>query len=159
MSENDKREHVRRLLQLWGATTQYCAERHMKMSEYQELIKSATGLAAMNVDGMPKGTLTGDPTARQAEQLAMLKERYSERVNDLWSDICERLAIAHSIESAMIDLNPVEHAVLKYRYEEKKTYIAIAAMLSYSEQSAKRLEAQAVDKVAANMDIKTIRQS
>lgn len=153
MNNAHDRDVTRRLLRMWGGTTRYCAMRHTELAELQELIRSTVGLHPVATDGQPRGAGHGDPTARQAELLAQLKERYQSRIEYLLDDIDARMSKAHSVEEAMCDLDPVERLVIKYRYEAGKSYQSIGQVLHYTEVGAKKIEARAVDKISLHISM------
>lgn len=140
---------------MWGGTTRYCAMRHKRIAELQTLIQSSVGLSAVSIDGQPHGSGHSDPTAKQAINLTRLKERYAESIEQLYDDIDDRLSEAHAVENAMCDLDQAELLIIKERYENRRSYMQIAHITRYSEPSVKRIEATAVEKIGARLNVDT----
>jgi len=142
-----ERKRIRRLLWRWGRVTAYCARRHRDISDFEELIAGVADVRPQVITGMPHGGAISNPTERSAEQLSKLKERYAEKVADLWADIAEELDFADAMNDAMSNLCPIELAVVEYRYKHERRMKDVASELNYCIAQIENIERGAVDKL------------
>ena len=107
---------------------------------YSQLNALAGAPGAGRIDGMPRGSSTGDPVANRVEQLVTLQERYAAEV--------ERLAgVQTAIEEMIEGLEPIERTVLRHRYIEGLSWEAVCVVMSYSWRSVHNYHSSALDKL------------
>lgn len=147
------RQNIRRLLWRWGDVVKFCANQHRELSQYNDLISSATGLKAIKMDGMPHGSVVGRPTECSAERVLRLKEMYEERISWAVEAIDKELRFEAAINDAMACLNQSERAVIDMRYKRKYSFVRIARELKYAEATIKAKEKKAVEKLAKRITI------
>lgn len=150
-SAHEDRQRVRRLLWRWGGATAYCARCHREIADYNELIASAVDLRARDVTAVV-GSEVADPTARAAERLARLHDRYQERVAELTEDIDKRLEFAAAMDDAMTCLGQAQHEIITLHYKHRDPYEVIARQAGYCVDRVKQIERAAVDKLRERIE-------
>ena len=147
------RQNIRRLLWRWGDVAKFCANQHRELSQYNDLIASATGIKAINIDGMPHGSMVGRPTECAVERVLRLKEMYEERIAWAVEAIDKELRFEAAVNDAMGCLNQSERAVIELRYKRKYSFVRIARELKYAEAAIKAKEKKAVEKWSKRITI------
>lgn len=83
------------------------------------------GLAAINMDGMPRSGKVSDPTGAQAVQHVQLLDLYWQKVAELDKALIE-------IEQAIEFLEPRERTLIRLYYAEGLTWEEVCVAMSYS---------------------------
>lgn len=152
------RKKVRRLLWRWGRVTAYCARRHKDIIEFTELIENVGDIKPQVITGMPRGGGKSDPTQLSAARLAMLKERYSERICDLQTDVEKELRFCTAMDEALKVLDVTETAVIELRYKRGMQYPEIAKETNYSDAQVENIERGAVDKLRERILVEGLKE-
>ena len=96
--------------------------------------------SGVNLDGMPRGSGTGDPVASIVEQRLTLKEKYEA--------LKEALAAAQLRVEGMIEsLGPVERKLMRHRYIEGMAWEDVCVAMSYSWRQTHNIHARALDRL------------
>jgi len=141
---SETKRHIRRLLWRWGKTTVTCARLQKQRHDYLALIESATDVHGSPLTGMPGSGKVGDPTARAAERLAYLREKYEGMADLIEQEIISEIEFAKSIEIAMQNLDVQQRRIIDMHYRMGMSYVRIGEETYYSERQVKRYEAKAV---------------
>lgn len=141
------RAEARRLLSKWGGTDAYIRRQHAIIEDRRADMQSALSLRCQNLDGMPHGGQVTDPTARAAEQLLHLTERYAEAVETAERRIADALDLKDAVDEALDLLSERQVRVLEYRYRGGRSWTWIGRMLGCDTDSARRIERKAVDRL------------
>jgi len=153
MENSDARKEIRRLLWRWGKVTATCARKQKELQEYLDLINSATDVKSSPLTGMPGGGGLSDPTARAAERLAYLKDRYQEMVDILTAEIDDEIQFSRAMDEAMLVLTVQERRIVELRYRNGWSFARIARVTSYSERQVQRHDENAVKAMGKSITV------
>ena len=122
-------------------------ERHYfktRMDEAGDVLK------AQQLSGMPGSGRISDLSdiMAQIEASANMYAAQAERIN---AEITEALRIRNMVEGFMRSLTPIQEKIVCYRYQDGYSWQFIGLKMAYDERSVRRIEEQAVDKLAEVM--------
>lgn len=95
----------------------------------------------VNLDGLPRGSGTGDPTGAIVVKRDSLREAYKEKLAEL-------LEAQRRIEAMIEGLEPVERSLLRHRYIEGLSWEGVCVEMHYSWRQTHNIHARALDKLA-----------
>ena len=148
------RNAVRRLLWRWGNTISALRRLEREREEAQKWANDARDtLRAQNITGMPRGGCKSDLSDVVAEYIHRV-EMYDELVKQIDAEIAERIRLRNCIEALVAQLTPMQEKVICYRYIDGHAWRYIAMKMNYDEDHIMRVERQAVDFIAQNIEVR-----
>lgn len=117
-------------------------ERRLLEKELKDLEANTNGLGSPNMDGMPRGSSTSDPTAREAVGSVTLQVLYRERLRRIEE---EQIKVEEMIEH----LTARERILMRLRYIKGRGWQEICELMSYSWTHVHRIHSDALDKLTA----------
>lgn len=155
MEERRKtRNAVRRLLWRWGNTITALRRLEREREEAQRWANDARDtLRAQNITGMPRGGCKSDLSDVVAEYIHRV-EMYDDLVKQIDAEIAERIRLRNCIEGLVAQLTPMQEKVIGYRYIDGHAWRYIAMKMNYDEDHIMRVERQAVDYIAQNVEVR-----
>lgn len=156
MDKIAQRAAVRRVLMYWGNAERARQAKAERIAELDQEINALYDLHPQILTGMPHSTAISDPTSATAlsseKKVAGLRATQA-RLTDEMNEMDRRASL---IEFEVMCLPPLESEVIRLRYlkygvAKKGYWVKIAWRVHVSEDHARRLERNGVDKL-----IKTI---
>lgn len=148
------RNAVRRLLWRWGNTISALRRLEREREEAQKWANDARDtLRAQNITGMPRGGRKSDLSDVVAEYIHRA-EMYDDLVKQIDAEIAERIRLRNCIEALVAQLTPMQEKVICYRYIDGHAWRYIAMKMNYDEDHIMRVERQAVDYIAQNVEVR-----
>ena len=148
------RNAVRRLLWRWGNTISALRRLEREREEAQKWANDARDtLRAQNITGMPRGGRKSDLSDVVAEYIHRV-EMYDDLVKQIDAEIAERIRMRNCIEALVAQLTPMQEKVICYRYIDGHAWRYIAMKMNYDEDHLMRVERQAVDYIAQNVEVR-----
>lgn len=148
------RNAVRRLLWRWGNTISALRRLEREREEAQKWANDARDtLRAQNITGMPRGGRKSDLSDVVAEYIHRV-EMYDDLVKQIDAEIAERIRLRNCIEALVAQLTPMQEKVICYRYIDGHAWRYIAMKMNYDEDHIMRVERQAVDYIAQNVEVR-----
>ena len=148
------RNAVRRMLWRWGNTISALRKLEREREEAQRWANDARDtLRAQNLTGMPRGGRKSDLSDVVAEYIHRV-EMYDDLVKQIDAEIAERIRMRNCIEAMVAQLTPMQEKVICYRYIDGHAWRYIAMKMNYDEDHIMRVERQAVDYIAQNVDVR-----
>lgn len=121
------------------------AEHEQIGNELKKLEAFMTSPRGINMDGMPRGSGSGDPLFGVVSKHIALKERYQ--------GLLEELASAQtSIEDIIEGLEPMERQLMRYRYLDGLTWEEVCVKIGYSWRQTHRTHAAVLGKLLADSE-------
>ena len=149
----NSRSAVRKLLWRWGNTMTALRRLEREREEAQKWANDARDtLRAQNLTGMPGGGRKGDLSDVVAEYMRRV-EMFDDLVKQIDAEIAERIRLRNCIEALVAQLTPMQEKVIGYRYIDGHAWRYIAMKMNYDEDHIKRVERQAVDFIAQNVEV------
>lgn len=146
------RHDVRRRLQRWSKLGERIDGLRAMIRAIQDDIDGVGDLKSPNLDGLPHGTVAGQPTERAALQRLELRENYRTRLEELDRQLTEAVRLQESIEEAVTYLMPEEAFVIYRHYRDGRTYEQVAEEQDCDVSTVKRRERRAVALIAEFID-------
>ena len=113
-------------------------DREKERQQIAQELERLTAYKSPRLDGMPRGSGTGDPTGNIATQRAALLERYEIQL--------ERLAAAQlKVEEMIEGLDPMARQIMRHRYIEGLAWEAVCVAIGYSWRQTHNIHAGALD--------------
>lgn len=137
MDRDTIKQHIKERLHSYIARER---ERLQLEQELQELESSMTSPRIQALDGMPKGSGSGDPLTGILSNYLELQERYMEK---LQSSVAAQTEVEKMIEG----LEPTERTLLRCRYIEGLVWEEVCVRMSYSWRQTHRLHSKILDKL------------
>ena len=81
-------------------------------------------------------------------------EMYDDLVKQIDAEIAERIRLRNCIEPLVAQLTPMQEKVICYRYIDGHAWRYIAMKMNYDEDHIMRVERQAVDYIAQNVEVR-----
>ena len=148
------RNAVRRLLWRWGNTMTALRRLEREREEAQRWANDARDtLRAQNITGMPRGGRKSDLADVIAEYVRRT-EMYDDLVKQIDAEIADRIRLRNCIEALVAQLTPMQEKVICYRYIDGHAWRYIAMKMNYDEDHIMRVERQAVDYIAQNVEVR-----
>lgn len=148
------RNAVRRLLWRWGNTISALRRLEREREEAQKWANDARDtLRAQNLTGMPRGGRKSDLSDVVAEYVHRV-EMYDDLVKQIDAEIADRIRLRNCIEALVAQLTPMQEKVICYRYIDGHAWRYIAMKMNYDEDHIMRVERQAVDYIAQNVEVR-----
>ena len=148
------RNAVRRLLWRWGNTISALRRLEREREEAQKWANDARDtLRAQNITGMPRGGRKSDLSDVVAEYIHRV-EMFDDLVKQIDAEISERIRLRNCIEALVAQLTPMQEKVICYRYIDGHAWRYIAMKMNYDEDHIMRVERQAVDYIAQNVEVR-----
>lgn len=148
------RNAVRRMLWRWGNTISALRKLEREREEAQRWANDARDtLRAQNLTGMPRGGRKSDLSDVVAEYIHRV-EMYDDLVKQIDAEIAERIRLRNCIEALVAQLTPMQEKVICYRYIDGHAWRYIAMKMNYDEDHIMRVERQAVDYIAQNVEVR-----
>lgn len=148
------RNAVRRLLWRWGNTISALRRLEREREEAQKWANDARDtLRAQNLTGMPRGGRKSDLSDVVAEYIHRV-EMFDDLVKQIDAEIAERIRLRNCIEALVAQLTPMQEKVICYRYIDGHAWRYIAMKMNYDEDHIMRVERQAVDYIAQNVEVR-----
>ena len=148
------RNAVRRLLWRWGNTMTALRRLEREREEAQRWANDARDtLRAQNITGMPRGGRKSDLSDVVAEYIHRV-EMFDDLVKQIDAEIAERIRLRNCIEALVAQLTPMQEKVICYRYIDGHAWRYIAMKMNYDEDHIMRVERQAVDYIAQNVEVR-----
>ena len=148
------RNAVRRLLWRWGNTISALRRLEREREEAQKWANDARDtLRAQNITGMPRGGRKSDLSDVVAEYIHRV-EMFDDLVKQIDAEIAERIRMRNCIEALVAQLTPMQEKVICYRYIDGHAWRYIAMKMNYDEDHIMRVERQAVDYIAQNVEVR-----
>ena len=148
------RNAVRRLLWRWGNTISALRRLEREREEAQKWANDARDtLRAQNITGMPRGGRKSDLSDVVAEYIHRV-EMFDDLVKQIDAEIAERIRLRNCIEALVAQLTPMQEKVICYRYIDGHAWRYIAMKMNYDEDHIMRVERQAVDYIAQNVEVR-----
>ena len=147
------RNAVRRLLWRWGNTLSALRRLEREREEAQKWANDARDtMRAQNLTGMPRGGRKSDLSDVVAEYIHRV-EMFDDLVKQIDAEISERIRLRNCIEALVAQLTPMQEKVICYRYIDGHAWRYIAMKMNYDEDHIMRVERQAVDYIAQNVEV------
>lgn len=108
-------------------------------------------LHAQNLTGMPRGGGKSD-IADVVSAHERLADDYGKLVVKIENEIADLFRLRNAVEELVCMLSPLQEKIIDYRYVDGHSWQWIAMKTNYDERQARRIETQAVDFVAENID-------
>lgn len=143
MTETENTDRARVKLQLKARLAEYydkALERRQLENELRDLEAQAGSLGSPNMDGMPRGSSTSDPTAREAVGSVTLESLYRERLAQIKH---EQTDVEQLIESLGIR----ERILMRLRYIKGRGWSEICELMAYSWTHVHRIHSSALNKL------------
>lgn len=160
MSDRQKeaRAAVRRQLMRWKNTIATIERVKRERTEREEELAVCYDLRPAQLTGMPGAGGPGDPTGRAALANDRKARRLEKELDEMQTRLLNLQHYIAQIEDEVNGLPVLECLVIRARYldhgaETSGYWQKIASKVHVSESHAKRLEAQAVDKLAGLVDV------
>ena len=153
MENSNTRKEIRHLLWRWGRAAQTCARKQKELQGYIDLMASVTDAHSTPLTGMPGGGKISDNTARAAEKLIFLEERYQNMIDILTKEIQDELEFQAAFDEILTCVKDPARMIIDMRYKYVWSYEKIAKETSYSESRVKALEGIAIKKIEKNVRI------
>lgn len=148
------RNAVRRMLWRWGNTISALRKLEREREEAQRWANDARDtLRAQDLTGMPRGGRKSDLSDVVAEYIHRV-EMYDDLVKQIDAEIAERIRLRNCIEALVAQLTPMQEKVICYRYIDGHAWRYIAMKMNYDEDHIMRVERQAVDYIAQNVEVR-----
>ena len=148
------RNAVRRMLWRWGNTISALRRLEREREEAQKWANDARDtLRAQNLTGMPRGGRKSDLSDVVAEYIHRV-EMFDDLVKQIDAEIAERIRLRNCIEALVAQLTPMQEKVICYRYIDGHAWRYIAMKMNYDEDHIMRVERQAVDYIAQNVEVR-----
>lgn len=148
------RNAARRLLWRWGNTITALRRLEREREEAQRWANDARDtLRAQNLTGMPGGGRKSDLSDVVAEYMRRV-EMFDDLVKQIDAEIAERIRLRNCIEALVAQLTPMQEKVICYRYIDGHAWRYIAMKMNYDEDHIMRVERQAVDFIAQNVEVR-----
>ena len=148
------RNAVRRLLWRWGNTMTALRRLEREREEAQRWANDARDtLRAQNLTGMPGGGRKSD-LYDVVEEYMRRVEMFDDLVKQIDAEIAERIRLRNCIEALVAQLTPMQEKVICYRYIDGHAWRYIAMKMNYDEDHIMRVERQAVDYIAQNVEVR-----
>ena len=148
------RNAVRRMLWRWGNTMTALRRLEREREEAQKWANDARDtLRAQNLTGMPGGGRKSDLSDVVAEYIHRV-EMFDDLVKQIDAEIAERIRLRNCIEALVAQLTPMQEKVICYRYIDGHAWRYIAMKMNYDEDHIMRVERQAVDTIAQNVEVR-----
>ena len=148
------RNAVRRLLWRWGNTITSLRRLEREREEAQKWANDARDtLRAQNITGMPGGGRKSDLSDVVAEYMRRV-EMFDDLVKQIDAEIADRIRLRNCIEALVAQLTPMQEKVICYRYIDGHAWRYIAMKMNYDEDHIMRVERQAVDYIAQNVEVR-----
>lgn len=119
-------------------------ERRQLLEELDALERYRGGLKSQNLDGMPRGSSSSDPTSQQALENVSLFGQYTSRLQAICDELTE-------VEALLQNLEPVERILARYRYIMGLTWDEVCQRMSYSWRQTHRIHSRVLSKLAAEI--------
>lgn len=148
-----RRQAMRRILWRWAGTREIITRLEEERAYFRARADEARCvLKAQRLTGMPAGGSISDlsDVMVHIEQSVDMYTRQAERIN---AEIAEALRLRNTVQDTVGALDPVQEKVIRYRYERRYSWKFTAIKMNYDERSARRIEAEAVDKMAEALDL------
>lgn len=143
MTETEKTDRDRVKLRLKARLAEYrdkALERRLLERELKDLEAQAGSLGSPNMDGMPRGSNTSDPTAREAVGSVTLQTLYRDRLALI---ITEQTEVEQLIECLPIR----ERILMRLRYIKGRGWDEICELMAYSWTHVHRIHSSALNKL------------
>lgn len=148
----EKRRYVRDLLRKRASLARRVERLERERAALRRQVEDARQtLRSPNMSGMPKGGRSTDLSDVVVDVIraAEMYERQSEHINNQLQRMFDECNL---IERCIECLSSVEEEVISYRYIDKRSWHNIGIKMRYDESTVRRIEMQAVDKIAELMD-------
>ena len=158
MDRREKRAAVRRLLMYWGNAERMRTDKEKMLVAIEDEIESQYDLHPQRLTGMPHGSGISDTTSATATRAAREIKRLERKKRRIESELDELNYHAGMIEFEVMCLPPLEYEVVKLRYvsygvAKKGYWEKIARQMHVSQDWAKALERQGVDRLIDRIDV------
>lgn len=148
------RNAVRKLLWRWGNTITALRRLEREREEAQRWANDARDtLRAQSLTGMPRGGRQSDLSDVVAEYIHRV-DMYDDLVKQIDAEIADRIRLRNCIEGLVAQLTPMQEKVIGYRYIDGHAWRYIAMKMNYDEDHIMRVERQAVDFIAQNVEVR-----
>lgn len=148
------RNAVRRMLWRWGNTMTALRRLEREREEAQKWANDARDtMRAQNITGMPRGGRKSDLSDVVAEYIHRV-EMFDDLVKQIDAEIADRIRLRNCIEAMVAQLTPMQEKVICYRYIDGHAWRYIAMKMNYDEDHIMRVERQAVDYIAQNVEVR-----
>lgn len=158
-SKESQRAAIRRLLMYWGNVQRARRDHQEAISRAEQEIESLYDLRAGKSDGMPGANAPGDPTGENVARNEAKIHGMEKHIAFLRRELDNMNYKAALIEEEIMCLPPLENEVVRLRYgrygvSTKGYWPKIAKRVQISQDWAKALERQAVDRLLKRILVK-----
>jgi hypothetical protein len=155
---NEERAAIRRLLMYWGNAERARREKAEHIVEIEAEIEALYGLRSTKLSGMPHGSGISDPTSAAVIRNEKRIKGLQATKDKVQAEIDELDYRAGLIEYEVMCLPPLESEVIRLRYirygvAKKGYWQRIARRAHVSEDHAKTLERNGVDRLRGNINL------
>lgn len=139
-------KEVIRLIRAYSDRQGALRDIHNEIQALKRDIEYMRQLTAVQCDGMPRGTVTSDPTAKAAAEIVDL---YDKRIAELKERVCIILDNNRKVEDMLNVLGRDERRVITARYIDGIRWDYIPGRVHISRAWCFRLKARAMKKMCA----------
>lgn len=121
-------------------------ERQQLLVEIQVLEDKRHAPGSIRMDGMPRGSSSGDAMANGLILKEELQARYDRMVKEME-------AVQSTIEDLIDGLSPTERKLFRHRYIEGMAWEQVCVAMSYSWRQTHNIHAKALDKLIDQSEV------
>lgn len=148
-SERGARNEIRRKLWQWGGTMESICRLEKERDFYRQRVEDArVTLKSPDFSGMPKSGKHSD-LSDVIVSVMREAERYEEQLIRIDAEIAAALKHRNRMQDCISRLTPIQEKIIACRYADGHSWRYIAIKTNYDEASVRRIDAQAVDVIAA----------
>ena len=132
----------------WGHAMKIITALQHEAADAQLLLVAAHNpLGAQNMSGMPHSGGISDSTADTAFKAMNCADKYADLLKHLENEISIRVKLRYKVDKMLQGLTALEQLILRARYQDGKTWSAIAREFNYSETQVRNIERDAINKL------------
>lgn len=148
---------IRQVLYRWGRAIAFCAIKQEELNSFALLIDDARALSAPSLDGMPRSGAVSKTTERSAFKAISLTDKYGAAMNMLSKQIETETTFMCAVDGVLFELPSAQRELVRMRYREGLSWLAIAFKLRYaSDDATRKIDQQVIDKLKSNIIIASL---
>lgn len=109
-------------------------------------------LKAQNLTGMPRSGGRTD-LADVVAAAERMEKNYQNLIAKIEAESADLIRLRNCMEEIVAKLSPIQEKIIAYRYVDGHSWQFIAMKTNYDESTARRIERQAIDFIAAHLEL------
>lgn len=109
-------------------------------------------LKAQNLTGMPRSGGRTD-LADVVAAAERMEKNYQNLIAKIEAESADLIRLRNCMEEIVARLSPIQEKIIAYRYVDGHSWQFIAMKTNYDESTARRIERQAIDFIAAHLEL------